>query len=422
MIEIDTLHKIRNGLTEYKKNFTQINPFLHECYLTICPPYEAKLAGIMLNRILMTKRYSDLAASKKAGDERNRIYSDIDMSLETLSRACNSTKYIKGKSADNDRSNMIKRIKWLHDKNVFYHWKSGKMYIFIMERDFGTWKVFNSKGYVIPKSMLKILNASGYMIDCMIHLVNNDNKAHAIEIPAKRERVERDFEEFIKGMIQKMNPIVTRDIESRKEDENLEQYLNGLKKTMRKMDDYEGLVMADDFLERLPPSIQWKFKDEIKKEMAKMNTSDLEKELVPDNPNMIKSKKVKTSHPKKKTHVKSQVENPGEGIRATMFTFDRSVDPFRNARDFVRYYYARIRDYDEKARFENFGVDACDATRLLDLMTEEGRDTKTFLDAWIKYFIEWKLKGEKAKNSKHTSIKIFMKSFEKYNEIFYMPQ
>ena len=101
---------------------------------------------------------------------------------------------------------------------------------------------------------------------------------------------------------------------------------------------------------------------------------------------------------------------------------DDELNPFKNAKEFVQYYRAFVKNTNKDAEFGKFSFDAGQATEILDALKENHRDNKTFLNAWIRYFIENKLKGDKIYDIYKTSVKAFKETFENYNQIFYVPQ
>ena len=75
-------HRVRNGLTEYSRNYRSVNPYLMMSYSGL-PPFLCKLANILFIYIIKTKLYGE-GAKTKGKNEDKRIYTDIELSLEDL--------------------------------------------------------------------------------------------------------------------------------------------------------------------------------------------------------------------------------------------------------------------------------------------------------------------------------------------------
>ena len=57
----------------------------------------------------------------------------------------------------------------------------------------------------------------------------------------------------------------------------------------------------------------------------------------------------------------------------------------------------------------------------MDILIENNRKDKIFLKAWLKYFCDYKLKGQKMLKIKWTSMKMFKDSFSEFALKFNIP-
>lgn len=160
------------------------------------------------------------------------------------------------------------------------------------------------------------------------------------------------------------------------------------------MEDYRGTVFADDVVGGVIMQTQHK------------SLVDLEKEIIPKNSNMVKPRKKRTG----------KITPKLSSGKVDTYSFSGTVEPFKNALHFVEYYRAFLRyRIQSKMKFDNFSCDAVYASQILDLLNDKGRSNKIFLNAWLYYFCEHKLKGNKSSKIKYTSIKAFKESFIEYN-------
>lgn len=95
-----------------------------------------------------------------------------------------------------------------------------------------------------------------------------------------------------------------------------------------------------------------------------------------------------------------------------------SIDPFKNTKTFVSFYRSIIRSYgDMIVEFPGHGADREYAARTMDSLIDIGREKDlVFLRAWIKYYAEYKLKGDDFENYNKTSIRSFNGTLEEYQK------
>lgn len=408
------LNETRNELTEVYKRYKLLSTNLQYCYCRL-PNVLSKIATYLFTNILDSKFYTkDDKSNIKGSHEEKRIYTDCDISIEDI--ILNVLEYDTNVAGSS--SNIIKYIKRLQDMNVFYFWKFKGKYIFIMEREIGCWKFYNEYGVVIPRTLKKILDLSQYMVECM-------RGFHTIKgaFASDEESIELSLGEFINSMIDKMNPSVAGRIKRYDKSVGLSGYVMQTYEELDKMDKYEGLEEHSEFLEKLPRVVGDELASKRKigvNAMKKPLVSDMENELVPSNPNLGRKKR---GRPPKKKDVTAVAETKGEkeGIKAESTGFYETIDPFKDSKSFVQYYRTYLRSHDNKMVFEPFASDAETAASILDLMLDNSMNNKQFLDSWLNYYIENALKGERVTKTKHTSLKTFKLTFEKFMPRYFIP-
>jgi len=208
-----------------------------------------------------------------------------------------------------------------------------------------------------------------------------------------------------------------------------------LKIEASKLDDFDGLIVADSFYKRIPYSTRNTLEKEFSKEKNEMRNNkennkektemekektELENELIPKDANICKNKGKKTKEKKKK---KSKV-NESEPWGWHNFTEDEDINPFLNAPTFAKYYIKFIEVHSEKdPKFEKVGAYTSHTGVILDRMGELGKKGNIdFLNAWLRYFLATGLKGRKIGNIEHTHIKKLYGTLEKFNGLYYVPQ
>jgi len=410
----------RNKLTEYTLSYRYINSSLWYCYIGLDGKLN-QLCNYLFCKILDSRMYGNKANSKI--NENKRIYNDIEITPEKILRDINPNKYSNDeKSLVSDQGNLIRRIRELDDLNIFYYWRCGDYFIFIMERDVGCWKFYNKNGCVTPKTLKKILALSGDMVKFMMD-ANRRNNIHMSE-----EEIRVSHGEFLRKMISKMNPLVAYSLPIWAM-ETLGDYIKSLKESLDGMKSSAGLIQDENFINNLPPSVSKKLEKHINtvmqersilpeatmiKEIEKNPISSLESELVPENQNIVKKARIR----KHNTEFKLPKNIP-EPAEVKMYRFDGEVDPFKDTREFMRYYRAfLIMKFSRSIKFDGFQNDAIYAAQILDLLIANKRNDKVFLNGWLNYFYENKLKGLKMYKTKYTSMKALKETFEQFNPLF----
>jgi len=403
-------NKIINGLTEYKRNFKQINFVLDACYNALPLGSDVRMVRALLNFVLRNKMYGKKNDKSNLVKD-NRIYTNINLSMEDVLLECNSISYAEGKNVKDHVTNWKKVVIRLHDNNIFYFWEFKGSIMFIMERSFSSWIIYNRYGCVVPKTLKKILALAEDMIGCMVGY-------HRERHIAKCD-VENSFGDFLNDMISKMNPSVASLLTLWSEGMKMEEYLNVLRREIDPLEDFEGLREASDFTQRLPLSVNNKIckaESERGVEMSIEIEKKMADELVPKDPNLIKIRK--TDKPSK-----TKKALPSEDSLPKLYSWDAEVNPFKDSREFVRYYHVFLEHCSGgSVKFEDIAVDVRYASEILDVMAENNRKDKVFLNAWLKYFFDNKLKGQKTLKEKYTGVKVFQETFEKFNAAFYVPQ
>jgi hypothetical protein len=403
-VDMETLHAVGNKLTDVTEKgiYKKVNPYIWEGYYGL-PNSLSKLASIIFSLILKTKLYGD-KAKEKSIDEDRRIYTDITIIISDILNEWDHPKYSKGQDMLANISNMNKRIRELDDNNVFYCWRYKNVYMFVMERDFRTWKFYNSSGCLIPKTLKKISVVGNDMISCMIRSIR---KVHT---EVNKSELESSFGHFINRLIDKMNPLVVTEVIKWDGIQEISEYLAQLNEGIKNMEDYKGLILADNIFDNLPLSLSKKLQklhDEVTRGDMKKTKSikSIEDEITPANPNLVRHHHVK----------KEKKSKPSDKVQA--YTYDGDIDPFKNALHFIKYYSALLSQFAQGGRISCASIesDSLYATQILDLLQEKGRSNKVFLNAWVRYFYEYKLKGNKALKTKYTSLKNLKETFEEYN-------
>lgn len=398
---------IINSLTEHKKNYKLTNPFLMDCYAGLYPASLTKISLVLFNLLLSTRKYYKPDSQHYNEDEERRIYTNVLIKPSDILFRCHPTKYcLDNKEIDSDLGNLVKKINEIDDLNLFYIWKCGypHVYIFIMERDIAVWKFYNAKAFVTPKTLLKIINSNAGIINSMNSLLVQTKQ----EVPLKD--VHKSFGLFFNRMISKMNPDISCKIPLWVDNLDIKEYISKVVMVLKGMDMYEGLVIDNDFINRLPPNVSEKIKKDHPMTQNEMNL--LEKELVPQDCSIVRTHKVRA----KKIKV-DNVANTSKlnDVKTEMSTFD-SLDPFLNCNNLISFYRKMISSFDINAKFFDFSVDRKEATELLDLLIKNNRNNDImFLKSWIKYYATMYLKGNYIYDRQKTSIKIFRESFSTYN-------
>jgi len=127
--------------------------------------------------------------------------------------------------------------------------------------------------------------------------------------------------------------------------------------------------------------------------------------LVPQNENIVREKRAK--------NLKGLVDENRLKPEGQSF---KSLDPFSNCNQFLKFYREVVRMYNNSAKFYAFDVERNLALEVMDVMTENGRGgNKEFLKSWIRYYITNTLRGNSVYKMEKTSLKSFKESFSEFN-------
>jgi len=397
--ETTTPNKI-NIVTEHKENYKLVSLYLMDCYNGLHPPLLCKLSHVIFNLIIYNKLYRNTNHKHYDAEEDKRIYSNILITPENILKRLAPSKYqIDNKDIENDIANLSNRLQILDDNNIFYIWryKQPFTYVFIMERDVGCWKYYNSEAFLTPKTLKKIVRSGKCIIDTMIKLESKRQR----EID--KSDIEKSFGNFLNRMIDKMNPSVISNLSRWVDTANIFEYIVRLNADLRAISDYEGQVISDDFMGHLPDPVRKEISNRNTKE-TKMNAS-LELQLVPQNENLTKIRKTRSHNP---NVMDAKVEH------------FQSVDPFKNATQFVKFYRSIIREQNNEAKFFDMISEANDATYILDAMIKHNRNgDKKFLRMWIYHFYSTYLKGNNVYKTEKTSVKELFKTLDAFDASYY---
>jgi len=398
-----------NIVTEHKEKYKQINLFLTDSYNGLNPSSLSKLAHVIFNLIMYNKMHWKPNHKYYSLEEDRRIYSNILISPEDVLRRISPAKYsVKNKKVANDVSNLTSRIQDLEDDNIFYVWryKQPFTYLFIMERDVGCWKYYNSEAFVTPKTLKKVVRAGKCIISTMVKLEGKRQRS------INKPDIENSFGNFLNRLIDKMNPSVIPELSRWVEKANIYQYLSRLSADLRPIDDYEGQVIAPDFLDHLPVPVRneinkkTKTKTKTKGKGDNMNMSSLEMDLVPKDENITKARKTRKSKPK-------------DALSPKAVPF-KITDPFKNSLSLVKYYRSVVKSQNPEAKFYTLASEVSDAQVVLDTLIKSKRDGDLkFLKMWIYNHVAVGLKGNNIYKPEKTTMKEFLETFSSFNGSYY---
>jgi len=421
-------YEIINELTEHEENFRLVSPLLQACYNGLPAKY-CKLCGVLFNKLIFNLFKGEKGRQKSIYEEK-RIFTDVHLVVDDILEAYHSGKYTdgalyeKGKKKSTDRKNMHDSLKWLHNNNIFYHWKYKSNYMFFMDRDIGCWKYYNSKGVMLPKSLKKIITPVELQIDRMCRFDNLSSSRKT-----DRADIELSYGCYIEGMIKKMNPVVASSFPLFASFNNLFEYIQALKKHLDGIDGNEGYVPADNFYIKLPVDVRkWiaakkaaADKEKRQKNMTKKKT-DMEKEIAPDpsEANLCTNKGTRKKRQKRESIDKSY-GNKNE-VDELDFSREIEVNPFKNSKSLATYCQQYMSLHaTTNLRLEGKGVASEYAGHILDNLIDINKSgNKEFLDAWLKNYLS-KLTTSKMKNVEYTSLRALGKTLKEFNNIFYIP-
>lgn len=357
--------------------------------------------------ILICDRVRYEGGKAKDGCDYISLVTTVDEILSNI----RSIAYSEGKKVDTDRRNYKRHFADLHKHNVFYLWKCGRFYGFIMEREIRSWLFYNKEGCVTPKTVFKIISRARGMINDMV-------RAHSRAATTfKNEDIENSFGFFMNNMINKMNPLIaSEDLPVWDKSQHIYDYLDELEEKLESLETFDGLTEDPHYGDRIPKYM----KDSLKKvDGGKVMKSDLEKELAPtgDAGNMAKK-------PRKKRQKKETAKEQESGRKPKKRRYNKTLKPFEDGPSFTKYYKAYLQNLSGSTKmwFDDVQADNRVAVEILDLLRIHKVNNKEFLNDWIQYYFEHFLKGNKARKAEHTSLSKFRYTFERYKETRYVPQ
>jgi hypothetical protein len=412
-------NRVRNSLTEIEEGYKQVSHIVMFCIGGL--GIYSHLVYNIFSKIISNKFYGS-GAKVKGEFENVRIYNNIPLTLESILMDINPGKY-KEKDIHNDTCNLRKKIKFIHENNIVYSWSYYGSYMFFFERDFGVWKCYNSNAFVIPKTIYKIANISQGAIDAMIVYEERKNNTSRVRDLSIRKKVETSFSKFLNNLIMKMEPSVAKKFPVYVESNDVDLYIEEVRMTAEKLDEYDGLFQAADFEDKLPLSVREGLS------MKKKTSKDLMSELVPNDSDLCKNKATAKPKKSKKVHdkgtsIKSIKQiNSKDSVDVGTFKEGGMIDPFKDARNFTCYYHNYLNAFSGGVSLEPIKIDVVDAGVVLDLLTDNGKKNDMFfLKAWIEDFCKELQKKGRTKNRKYTSIRAFSQTLPKFKESFFDPR
>tara|TARA_R110000824_G_scaffold8450_2_gene38458 strand:+ start:17739 stop:18959 length:1221 start_codon:yes stop_codon:yes gene_type:complete len=393
-------------LTNINISWKTYNPLVLDSYNCLHPAQLSKTSIALYSMINYNKMNRKEEDPKFNAFEQHRRYNTLSISLEDILKRSNPVKYgIEKKDIANDLSNLKKTIHQLDENNIFYVWryKQPFTYMFFIEPDIWSWKYYNPNAYIGPINVRRVLCGTDKIIKAMISFEEKRERT------VSSTKIEESCGEFFGQLIKRMNPKIQSSL-TQWDGGNVKSYSKTLIQELNKLEDYEGVEISNDFIDRLPEYISRKIGTTLKKKKRKgdnMDVSELEAALVPKNENLVVQKKAK------KTKVKGK-----DGINAKIHRTKR-LDPFKNPNNLLDFYKSAIKLHNNEAKFFSFTSEVHLAEEVLDALTEGGRDNDIqFLKSWIKYFAGKELSGDKAKNEHKTSLSSFKSTFNKYNKSY----
>jgi len=400
---------IQNSVTDIDRRKAYINlEFLMACQGL--PNTMSKVAGIVLCLICHRIRYG----YGQVQPGYSYISNINPITIDTILQNAVPIALSEGKDVENYRKNYRKHIASLHSNNIFYVWKCGKYYIFIMERDIRSWIVYNKEGSVTPNSLIKIINRSRFIMNDMARFHCSSGSY------MKVSDIESEFGFFINGVINKMNPLIaSEELPVWDKDKHIYEYLSCLSEKLIGLEKFDGLNQSSDYMSRLPAYTR----DNVIKMSGDIDMNiKLEKDIVPvgDKANLNKK-------PRKKRKKKSDesIVVDGEPVKPQRERFNmKSIDPFQDGQSLSCYYKALIEQISGRGhiKFEEPAVDNRVGVEILDLLKENNLKDKEFLNDWIKYFYENSLKGDKVLKIDYNSLSAFRWTFERFKDTYHVPQ
>ena len=434
MSEDPTDNEARNLLTEAENSYKQINPAYWACLAGL--GNLSPLSQVILISILGNKFYGSRVGVTESTRIYNTSYQSADVLLKNLypGKYNDNGRFESGRDVFQDHSNIRKKIKDLDENNIFYFWNYDGSYIFFMERDIGSWKIYNPSGVVTPKTIKKIINSVDGIIEAMALSVGKTGRS------INRENIRHSLGKFIDRLIKKCDKSVSCIFPDFDKSVGLHKYIEETKMTIEKIDNYEGLTEDATFRNRLPMSVSGNLVKMQKKKtkedkeiksvidtppptLEKSSEASLMDDLIPKNGNLCKNKGVAAK--KSISKPKKNIARPPRESDSTMeiLGYGNDLDPFSSAPCLVQFCWACIRTYSGTGpNFESIDSAVADAGKILDTLIEINRSQdREFLRSWMESYVMYELKGNKSQNKKYTSMQALSKNLPKYNEKYYLP-
>jgi len=414
------INSISNS-SEIKGNYKRISTSLLLCYNGLSEGLKS-IALFLFYKYLHTMLYGDIAVQNGKRDD-IRIYIDSYVDVKDIAMNIYSSKYCNTSrnSYRADISNIIQRLNQLDSDNIFYIWKYKKCRIFIIEREFLVWKYYNLCATVPPKTIRKILDLSQMLIQQMIRFLQQNN------IKYNETDVQLSFAYFINSMVKRMNPLLISEIEPFFDHYNVFDYINKLKCIINSKDKFEMTQIDGIFFNRLPQCIAESILNNVRKlggnEIVNKYSKQLTSELIPSTPHLVRRKRGMVKKNKKNivTNTIDDEQLFHEKHRCPLVpeakNYSEDYNPFEDSRKMVSYYRSFLRiKIGGKINFMLFENDVTYAAQILDVLSDNNRKDKVFLNAWLNYFVANYLKGDKKLRRKYTAMKIFLETFNEFSE------
>ncbi len=374
-------HKLRNAITDYKGTHKLYNPYLLDCYTALMPSSHSKISMIIFNGILANKQYYKESSSFFSESEDKRIYNSQPLSLDFILSQCDPSKYERDKEArQHDIGNLVRRLKVLDEKNIFYSWRAGfpHVYMFFMERDIGVWQEFNPKGVVVPKTISKIIKQYKHCIESMLKMLTLNGQS------VDPKNIANSFCQFVNRLINKTHPDVKAKLTQWDGLQEIDDFVQSLTSQIAPLQQFEGLEEDKDFQNNLPLSVKWAlYPKEAPKINKKLNENT--KAFVKENENIVKEKQ------ERKTKSDDPFENL-EPVPAKPVSFE-PVDPFKNCNEFIKYYKDIMLLKNPSIKLPPSWTERATAIDILDMLISNNKNTVHFLKSWIGYFYSTKFQG-----------------------------
>lgn len=401
-------------LTEVSNSYILCNHYLMDCYNSLSPYTLSRLSFAIFSRIISNRKYYKKSSKVENGKDKRRIYNNLSIDGKFLLHQCSPEKYnVENKDSSKDIGNLYKRINSLADNNIFYVWKYGSPshYVFFMERNFAAWRVYNSKAYIPPKSILKILQNAEHAIDDT--WVNVQLKG----LNMSRKELENSFELFLKDIFSKTRHELYTKLISCNDRNGVYNYISECLVTIEN-EDFDQYVMDvdEDFLKRLPVTVADRVEELINESQnQKKQKTNVKKESASDMNDIIDLIKPKDGNLVKKKFASRKKPIAGESIAPDFDRFERK-NPFETPADFFNFYRCYIRSIKSESQFYTITHQRNYAAEILDTIKDDGRDNKKFVVNWINFYISKNLGGGRIKDKEKTSLKSFKESYAEYSE------